>query len=166
MIRISTGKPKLVFIEASNDMSHFFPSSWGVQGGDDFLVTDEMYLKLLTYTDPTLLLPPPPEGSIESFIGSMSNKIESTLRLNPSGTQLWQFNALLPDMTTWVRQVAMFGRPFIYLPTFADGIKKPILEFVAATLNRLRYFKVKKECEAWDKSLKEFYANRKKAENS
>lgn len=165
MIRISRGKPKLVFIEASNDMSHFMPSCWGVKGGDDFLVTDEMYCKLLSYTDSSLLNPPPPEGTIEAFLSNMEDRIKNTLKLNPSGTQLWQFNALLPDMKTYVRQIALFGEPFIYFPTLADRIKKPILELMAATLNRLRYFKVKKECEEWDRSLNEFYAKRKQAEN-
>ena len=54
MILCSSGKPKLVFVEGHNDMSHYQPSAWVVSGGLQYWLTDEQYIKFFQFTDPEL----------------------------------------------------------------------------------------------------------------
>lgn len=165
MVRVTRDRPKLVFVPASNDMSHFIPGSWGISGGGDFLVTDEMYLKLHQFTDPSLKIPDDPEEGLGKTLAELmgntyADRVNRALSLNPRGSMLWEFNVLAPNMTDYIRQFAVLGEPFIVFPTILDRIKRPILQLAANILNRLRYFKVKKECAEWDKFLQEVHRER------
>lgn len=168
MIRLSAGPTKLVFVPGSNDMSHYYGSSWEVQGAHDYYVTDEMYIKLLQFTDSTLMNPKKedlnlggdPMTQIERLTKSAAaDAIRRAIELNPNHSQLWQYNALAHDMKTTIRTVAALGHP-LYVPTQADIAKRPFLLAICTVLNKLRAHKVQKEYDEWNRNLEQFYRER------
>ena len=151
-------KPKLYFAARSNDMGHFYPSSWEVQGYSAY-VTDDMYTKLLDFTDPELMKPPSEvEGSIGKLIAEMNgngyqSRMERAMKLNPAGSMLWQFNGLqsLSGRRDYIRCVAAFGSGDLTTLTFADVyVKFPLYSFLAKALNKTLYFRRKREYAQWD----------------
>lgn len=155
MIKLANGKPQLAWVSASNDMSHFFPSHWAVKG-ETFLVTDEMYLKMLWFTDPELLdiNDTAIEMSYEEILQtSAAKRIEWAINLNPDKSQLWQFNSLNEDMLTFSRRVIAFGERSFILPKWSHPLKYKILSLVCHALNYALYFKNRRECADWQKYL-------------
>ena len=124
----------------------------------EFLLSDDLYQKIVEFTDPSLKdykgpLPGTLEAILESEYGS---RVERTLKLNPSGTMLWQFNALLtsyPKKVEYIRMVVVFGEYSLHFLTVWDKVKVPFLMMVAKILNLLRTSKVRKEIADWNRFL-------------
>lgn len=158
MIKISNSKPRLIFVQAHNDMSHFTPSRWEVCGGMEFLLNDDLYQKIVQFTDPSLKdYNGPTPGTLEAILESeYGSRIERTLKLNPNGTMLWQFNALstsYPKKVEYIRMMVVFGEYSFYFLTVWDKIKVPFLTMTAKILNLLRSRKIRKEIADWNKFL-------------
>lgn len=146
MIRVGH-KPKIVFIEAHNDMGHFFPSEYAV--GDWFYMTDQMYVNMLSFCDLDLMKEPV-KGSLDEIMGLKKTKIEWAINLNPSKSLLWQFNTPERNLKGFVRQVIVFGGPpFECISLFQAYIVFPIYRTVAKILNKILYFKRLKEWKTW-----------------
>jgi hypothetical protein len=102
-------KPRIVYLKASNDMSHFTPSHFEVEGGF-CLVSDDMFLKLKTFTDPTL-------NKYEEYANAVVTRghekqieyLKSVMSFNPRGGPIWEYNALALNYKDYVRKMAILG---------------------------------------------------------
>lgn len=160
MIRLGPGKPRIQFHEAHNDMSHFSNGYW--EPNYYFYVTDEMYLKLLHFTDATLKEPSKKE--VEDVVGktigelmgsSFAQRMRWVMELNPSKSQIWEFDGLAPDMKGFIRCIVFLGEPSLSIwSLFEAFVVLPILNVACTFLNRARYFKNKKEWAQWEKFLR------------
>jgi len=165
MIRLGL-KPRLYFSPGYNDMSHWLYSSWEVNGGF-FYVTDDMFMKFRTFTDPSLKEPKEViPGSLESLLATpYAEKLKRAIDLNPNKSLIWQFNGLtrltanIDDENQYVRHAVFLGEPNCFIiPTWFDVyVSYPVLKFLAGLLNKTLYFKHKQEKKAWDKVLEEIH---------
>jgi hypothetical protein len=147
-------------------MSHFSPSRWYVDGHMCY-VSDQMYLDLLEFTNPDHLKVP---STLETDIGMIMASIngenfmhrqQKALKLNPSGSQLWQFNALttLDGQRNYIRCVAAFGSGDIYVSSMLDiYVKFPLYAVLAKLLNYTLYFQNKREYAAWEKFVSKVHS--------
>ncbi len=157
MIRLMSHKPRINFVPGYNDMSHYFPSEFSV-GTYTYMVEEEMYERMLKFTDPNIF-----KGTREE----MEVKIKEALAIGPVYSQLWQFNAVLSYKTNddgtketeYIRSVIALGKRWFYTPSWFDiNIKLPVLNTVCYLLNKAIYFKVKQELKDWDAILKKIHA--------
>lgn len=158
MIRVGNQKPKLYFVPAHNDMSHFIPSHYATN--------DFYYMGLMEYIEkrefdtfnmkPNIssaemyaILKASREGQEISYFESPWASQMYRLIKKAHG-QVWQFNAVSSDLTGYVRQVVCLGEKQMTQWTWFDAnVKLPILKFTASILNRLRKQKTDKEWADW-----------------
>lgn len=160
MVRIGHKSPSVSYNPASNDMSHFSPSSYVYNGY--FYVSDEQYLKFLEFTDPTLLKPQevlPEDLDWNALLGTdHAKRIERVMNLNPNRSLLWQFNALAPNMQDYIRNIVAFGeRTFVVWSDFDVYVRWPLNKLKCWFLNKTLYFQNKKEIASWNKFLNEIH---------
>lgn len=169
MIKVSFSKPKLIFIPASNDMSHFSPSHYTTS--DYFLMeliefmekkefgsfnmkprlTEEQMGEMLARAKN-----PEPLSQEQETVLWLTNPWEVEFRrlIKQSGSIMWQFNAVNKDMSGYVRQIVILGETKFYAWSWFDCyVKRPIFSVTVRLLNKLRFRKVKKEIQEWDNFL-------------
>jgi len=170
MIRVGHGKPRLIFIEAHNDMSHFTPSH--------YVVNDYHYMTVPEYIDkkefssfnmkPNLskeeinnivsrTVPSIKTSLEEDIINSlMMHPWEAQIKrlINKSKGMLWQYDAVNMEMNGYVRNVVALGSNSLQRWSFHDAyIVYPALMSIANTLNKLRKYKTDKEWADWETFL-------------
>jgi len=184
MVRI--GRPPHVYlIEGHNDMSHFTPSEYVC---NEFVyVTDELYMKLLQFTDPTLIEGTqtekeemksalessavkslgPGESSADNLMTflsgtSLAQRIKRAIDMNPGKSMLWQFNGLGPNMKDQYRHVVAMGDPsLLHVWTdFEAYVILPLHRMRVKALNRMIRRRQQREIASWEAYLKEVYSRR------
>ena len=171
MIRMSSSKPKIVYQEGTNDMSHYSPSHFEALG-DPYWITDDEFRGMWQFTDPSLkkvsqkefqeisnLKDPTDEEKIQELIlgSSKARQIKWALELNPNKSMVWEFNGMTLDFNAWVRHIIIFGEreDFILSSWFNAYVQFPVFKKIAHFLNILWYPKQLKEIKNWNNYLKE-----------
>ncbi len=158
MIRVGDQKPKLFFVPAHNDMSHFTPSHYAT---NDFYYMSLMeYMEKLQF-DQFDMNPNLPKSEIDLILKTIREGNEFDSFMNPwayemnrlikrANGQVWQFNTVSSDLTDYVRQIVILGEKRMKRWSFFDAhVVLPVLKFTAKVLNGLRKSKTEKEWANW-----------------
>jgi hypothetical protein len=171
MVRIRTCKPRIRFMPGSNDMSHYYPSEF-VVAGYDLYITDDQYVKFLTFTDPSLMKTTKeecgiPASCIDDILKSAyAARIKNAISLNPQNSQLWQFDGLAADFETRIRSVVCLGVREFVLFRWYYRLLVPIYDAIVWLLNKSIYLKQERERKQWDKFLEELHEKRERKDNA
>lgn len=170
MIRAGLGKPRLRFVPAHNDMSHFTPGHWTTNWY--FIMPVDQYIEKYTFSHFDMTPPISQFHKLErqAVLEKLYNGEEITYLDSPwayrmqslikksGGTQIWQFDAISPYLNGYVRGIVCLGaKELTQWSLFDVYVKLPILELTANLLNFLRKPIMAKENAAWDEYLKEVY---------
>lgn len=177
MIAVSHGKPKIIFRPASNDMAQFFPSrfivmanNWGWMELNDYMAKKEFQEFDMEFK------PDPTPEQVEEVLNYVQSGKEIEFyetffnpalkhvylmkqQIKKSGGHLtWQYNLVNQNLDGWIRQVVSLGHNSEYslrpISLFDRKVKLPILNIICNQLNKLLYFKRKKEIANWNEVLK------------
>lgn len=162
MIYVGLGKPRLHLNPASNDMSHFFPSSWStpdyfIMSADEYMAKrefDKFNMKGASTREIDLVAAAmekePLDFTPNMFDHPWTYRMSQLIKI--SGGTLWQFNAIGKDLEDYCRQVVILGGDNLKQWSWTDrNVRYPLYTFAAKILNRLRYRTVKKELVEWGK---------------
>lgn len=173
MIRVGVGKPKLKFIEAHNDMSHYFPSRW--ETNDYFLMSLNDYMEKKEFDSFDMngiskveadkvakMMENPSDIKFEFNMIEHPYSYRMQQLIKKSGGMLWQFNAVHPNMEDWVRQVVVLGENKLQRWSWYDAhVKLPYLKKLARVLNYMNRYKAQKEIDEWEEFLKNMHKEKK-----
>jgi hypothetical protein len=140
-------KSKIHFIEGYADENQFRPTQFQT-GVEDWFVSDLMYLKLMAFTDPALIVPDVDTYS-ELYMSNGTEKVRNALALNPNGTPVWPYEAVGGEL-----RVAHLGHCDFIVPDRWDNLRALVLRTICRVLNWTLYFKQRSERARWHRILR------------
>jgi len=170
MVNAANGKLKIKFVEAYNDMGHFFPSCY--ECSSYFILEREHFQKLVKFErfqftptfkktldeavevakgkleDPSTQLPVLPDE-----IWNHPEMLESNAHIKAAGGTIWEFNGEAPTggYVRW-HVIHRAQEPELVEWSFFDAeIKFPVYRGVVSILNFFRGWKRRAEHKKWEK---------------